>query len=329
MKKLIAIMVLIVSVTTCGKDTTKTEDLIKIGLAANSFSDQWATYVFNTIEKTIKEEYPNVQLTILDAKDDTSIQLSQIETFITTGNDAIILYAVDRSSIGNMGRIAKEAGIIVTAVNRVPESKDIKYIDLYTGIEERQAGIAAGKQLITDLTAAGRINEEMEIGNIQGVLGQEAAVERSSGFKEALMPYPNLKITKDGTARWERGLAITLMENWVQADVNNKLKVVFANNDEMAVGASLAAKQAGREDIWIYGVDASPAGVAAVGEGIMATIEQDPVAMGRSAVEITMRKLQGDLMDDLVDGKFAYIPLNTVTIDNKEEFIEKNKLLTK
>lgn len=325
MKKLsiIILSLLFITITACSdKKDEKSGETIKIGLAAHSYSDQWATYVFSAIEAAVKE-YPNVELTILDAKDDTGIQLSQIETLITTGHDAIILYAVDRASIGNMGRIAKEAGVIVTAVNRVPEDQHLEYIDLYVGIDEKEAGIAAGKQFLADLEAEGRLNEEMKIGNIQGILGQEAAVARSAGFAETIAGYPNLKITHDGTARWERGLAVNLVENWLQADVDDEIKAIFANNDEMAVGAILAINQSGRDDIKVYGIDASPAGVNAIGNGLNATIEQDPIGMGRAAVDITLRKLRGEPLDDLVDGKFNYIPLNTVTTKNKEEFLKK------
>ncbi|MGL5956973.1 MAG: substrate-binding domain-containing protein, partial [Brevinema sp.] len=180
-----------------------------------------------------------------------------------------------------------------------------------------------GKQFLTDLEKQGRLNENIEVAILQGIIGQEATIARSEGFKEIIAPYSNITIIREGTGRWERGLAVSIMENWIQADTQSKLKVVFANNDEMAIGASLAAQQANRNDILIYGVDASPAGVAALGNGLQATVEQDPVAMGRSAIEITMRKLIGDNMDDLVNNKYKYIPLNTVTLDNKAEFLEK------
>lgn len=322
MKKMLLIVAMVLATFACTKEEAPKEKTIKIGLAAHSYSDQWATYVFRAIEAAVKE-YPNVELTILDAKDDTGIQLSQIETLITTGHDAIILYAVDRASIGNMARIAKEAGVIVTAVNRIPEEQHLEYIDLYVGIDEKEAGIAAGKQFLADLEEEGRLNEEMKIGNIQGILGQEASVARSAGFAETIADYPNLKITHDGIARWERGLAVSLVENWLQADLDDEIKAIFANNDEMAVGAILAIQQSGRDDIKVYGVDASPAGVDAIGNGLNATIEQDPVGMGRAAVDVTLRKLRGEPLDDLVDGKFNYIPLNTVTTKNKEEFLKK------
>ncbi|MGL5956876.1 MAG: substrate-binding domain-containing protein, partial [Brevinema sp.] len=185
MKNIISLMIILVAVS-CG-NKTKTEDTIKIGLSANSFSDQWATYVFNTIEK-VSKEYPNVELTILDAKDDSATQLSQVENLITTGHDAIILYAVDRASIGNIGRLAKEAGVLVTAVNRAPEPQHVQYIDLYTGIDEKKAGEAVGKQFLTDLEKQGRLNENIEVAILQGIIGQEATIARSEGFKEIIAP---------------------------------------------------------------------------------------------------------------------------------------------
>ncbi len=308
----------------CSGSKSKADGEVKIGLATISLADQWGSYLYNSIEKEVKSR-DNASITILDAQEDAATQISQVENLITTGHDAILVMVVDRGSIENMSRLAREAGVVLTLINRAPEEKDIDKIDLYVGIDEKEAGRVAARQLVNDLEARGQLNDDIEIGLVRGIFGHDAEINRSAGFIEYLSAYPNLKITREGTGRWERGLAMTLVENWMQADKTRKMKVIFAHNDEMAVGASLAAKQSGRDDILIYGVDASPDGVAAVGNGIMATVEQDPIAMGEQALDGTLRILKGQTVPNLVDDKYIFIPLNTVTIDNKADFEAKSE----
>ena len=320
MKYLLTIF-LALSIAACGNPKAKNEK-IKIGVLAHTFADQQASYLYGAIEDSAKL-YDDLELTILDAKDDAGIQLSQMETLITTGHDGVIVYSVERPSFGIMAQTAKDAGLIVTAVNRLPALVDIKNMDLYVGIDERQAGVLSANKFLDDLKKEGRLKEEMEVVIFLGILGADATVERTAGFKETIAPYPNIKVTREGTGRWERGLAVTLMENWLQADVNNKIKAVFGNNDEMAIGGSLAAKQFGRTDIKFYGVDAIPAGIDAIGNGLEATVQQDSFAMGKDVLDITYKRIKGEEIANLVDGKFYYVPLNLIDINNKKEYQEK------
>lgn len=323
MKKimLMVIGVMMVMVFSCAKESGGDEK-IKIGVLAHTFADQQATYLYGAIEDAAAN-YPDLELTILDAKEDAATQLSQVESLITTGHDAIIIYSVDRASFGTMGSVAQEAGVIVTAVNRLPLPEHQENMDIYVGIEERQAGILAAEKFLSDLEAEGRLNENMEVAIFLGILGADATIERTAGFKDTIAKYPNIKITKEGTGRWNRGEAVTLMENWLQADVDNKIKAVFGNNDEMAIGGSLAAQQFGRGDIKFYGVDAIPAAVDAIGNGLEATVQQDSFAMGKAVLDVTYKKVKGEDIPNLVDGKIYFVPLNLVDINNKKEFQDK------
>lgn len=320
-KMLVAFTIIMVMVTSCAGEK-ETGEKIKIGVLAHTFADQQATYLYGAIEDAAVN-YPDLELTILDAKEDAATQLSQVESLITTGHDAVIIYSVDRASFGSMASVAKDAGVIVTAVNRLPLPEHQDNMDIYVGIEERQAGILAAEKFLADLEAEGRLDEEMEVAILLGILGADATIERTAGFKDTIAAYPNIKVTKEGTGRWNRGEAVTLMENWLQADVDNKIKAVFGNNDEMAIGGSLAAQQFGRSDIKFYGVDAIPAAIDAIGNGLEATVQQDSFAMGKAVLDITYKKIKGEDIPNLVDGKTYFVPLNLVDISNKKEFQEK------
>ncbi|MGL5722370.1 MAG: substrate-binding domain-containing protein [Brevinema sp.] len=306
----------------CGKAASG--DKIKIGVTTWDYADQWASYLFDAIRDEAAKN-PNVELTVLDAKGDSGVQLSQVENFVTTGMDAIIILPTDRSSFGNAAKVAKDAGIPVAVANRLPLEKDFPLMDVYVGIVEKEAGVLGAKHFISNLQAEGRINEDMEIGILWGPPGLDAVTARTDGVKETLAEYPNLRVTREQTARWDRGPAVTIVENWLQADTGNKIKAIFANNDEMAIGASLAIRQSRRanDDIRIYGIDAIPAGIDAIGNGLTATVEQDPVAMGSAVFKAAYQLAQKEPLTGLVDGKYVWIDLNLIDASNKEAHLEK------
>lgn len=297
---------------------------IKIGVTTWDYADQWASYLFDAI-RAEAAKMPDVELTVLDAKGDSAVQLSQVENFVSSKMSSIIILPTDRASFGNAAKVAKDAGIPVAVANRLPLEKDFGLMDVYVGIDEKEAGVLGAKQFLAELEAEGRINEPMEIGILWGPPGLDAVTARTDGVKETLAPYPNLKVTREQTARWDRGPAVTVVENWLQADTSKKMKAIFGNNDEMAIGAILAIKNSKRDlkEIKVYGIDAIPAGLEAVGNGLQATVEQDPVAMGSAVFKAAYNLAKKQPLEGLKDNKFMWIPLNIITPANKEAHMKK------
>jgi len=152
---------------------------------------------------------------------------------------------------------------------------------------------------------------------MQGFMGQTAQIDRERGAQEVLARYPQLKLLAVQTAEWDRAKAVTLMENWIQS-YGDQIDAVFAQNDEMGMGALLALEQAGIKDqVVVTSVDAIADALEAVRAGRLdATVFQDARKQGSTAVQTAC---------DIVSGKpveaEVYIPFQLVTRDNVEQYL--------
>jgi ribose transport system substrate-binding protein len=155
------------------------------------------------------------------------------------------------------------------------------------------------------------------VAQLEGIAGTSAAQDRGQGFQEALDQAAGIELVATQTANFDRDEGFTVAQNIFQA--NPDLNGVFAQNDEMALGAVEAAREAGTlEDLVIVGFDAIEDALAAIQDGDMeGTIAQQPEEMGRLSVEAAA---------DIAAGQQAepetLIEVLLVTPDNVEEFIQ-------
>jgi inositol transport system substrate-binding protein len=151
---------------------------------------------------------------------------------------------------------------------------------------------------------------------MQGFLGQAAQIKRDQGAREVLARYPGLKLLAGQTAEWDRAKAMTLMENWIQA-YGPSLNAVFAQNDEMGLGAVLALEHAKIKDkVIVVSVDAIADALQAVKDGrLEATVFQDAQGQGGTAVEIAFKIARGEPYR-----KEVLIPFLLVTKENVGQF---------
>jgi inositol transport system substrate-binding protein len=151
---------------------------------------------------------------------------------------------------------------------------------------------------------------------MHGYMGQAAQIKREQGAREVLAKNPGLTLLADQTAEWDRARAITLMENWIQS-FGGRLQAVFAQNDEMAMGAVLALEQAKMKDkVIVVGVDAIADAVQAVKDGRLdATVFQDARGQGATAVANAVRIVRKEPFE-----KEVLIPFQLVTKENIARF---------
>jgi len=152
---------------------------------------------------------------------------------------------------------------------------------------------------------------------MHGYMGQAAQIKRDAGAREVLSKHPELKLLAAQTAEWDRAKAVTLMENWLQAH-GGAIDAVFAQNDEMAMGALLAVERAKKkEGIIVVGVDAIADALQAVRDGRLdATVFQDGARQGGGAVEVAAKLIRKEQVE-----KETYIPFRLVTRENVGEFV--------
>ncbi len=281
---------------------------LHIGIAAASFDDKWMSYMHEGFE--VAAEDADVRITMVDGRNDSSIQQGQIDTFITQGVDAIILVPIQVQSMAPILDEAEAAGIPVVAVNRLPAEPELNRLATFVGSNEEFAGRVQGEAI------AEMLGGEGDVVIIWGEIGHPAQIGRTKGTKEILDQYPGINVVREDTSVWQRANALSLMENWIQAGFN--IDAVIANNDESAIGAAMALEQVGMlEDVFIAGVDATPDALQFMKEGkIDVTVFQDAYGQGYACIDAAIKAVNGEELPQITD-----IPFLPVMPDQVDEFL--------
>jgi sugar ABC superfamily ATP binding cassette transporter, substrate-binding protein len=249
-----------------------------------------------------KAKADGIEVEFLDAKNDGNMQIDQLNEAIGKGAGAIILLAVDGSSIVKTIEKANDAGIPIITVNRSVGGG--KVLRAYS--DDVEAGRMQGEYMAANLPPNAKIVY------LQGDGTQDSAVGRWEGFKAACLDKrPDIQLLSFVDAGWSKAEALKTMMLWM--NMFPEINGVVAGNDEMALGAVAALKGAGRlEGCLISGVDATSAGLAAVEAGEMSqTIKQDAKAQGESALTLA----EGFLKGNPPSGDLA-IPFTSITAEN-------------
>jgi len=146
---------------------------------------------------------------------------------------------------------------------------------------------------------------------LQGIAGTSAARDRGTGFDTTMASeFPDIQIIARQTADFDRAKGLSVFENILTAQP--MINGVFAQNDEMVLGAIQAAEAAKRTGITFVGYDAVDDAIKAIKDGkLAATVQQQPAVMGKLGVETAVNILNGQTVD-----KFIPVPLNLVTKEN-------------
>ena len=285
-------------------DTAGTAKKITIG-ATFPVLDAFLQKVADGMQK--EADAQGATLTIVAADNKVDTQLSQVENFVSQGVDAILVVAVDTSAAGPMTDAAKAANVPIVYVNRNPSQAGVPYVG--------SNSLVSGQLEMAQL--AKLANNKGDVVVMEGEVTNEAALDRTKGCNEEAAKA-GMKVVKTGTANWDRAQGQKLMENWIQS--GTKFDVVCANNDEMALGAILALKAAGKKlgagGILVGGVDATADALASLKAGELATtVFQDASGQGGGGVTAAISLINGESVPDYVD-----VPYQLVTLDNIADF---------
>lgn len=263
-----------------------------------------------TLQRGIEDKCAEMGIEVIcvDPEMDANKQISQVESFIAQGVDAIIMDPVDADASSPAVTKAQEAGIPIINVNSVTNTLP----DAFVGSRDEESSEIAIDYIAERLEGAGNL------AMIHGNPGQSAEVKRSDGAYAQLENYADITLLVEQSAHWSREEAMALTENWIQS-YGDELNAIFAQNDEMVMGALKAAENNGvKEDIVIVGVDAIPDALQAIKDGRLdATVFQDAYAQAQMAVELAYNIVNGQTVE-----KETYIPFQLVTIDNVDQFIQ-------
>ncbi|MGY0219427.1 sugar ABC transporter substrate-binding protein [Endozoicomonadaceae bacterium StTr2] len=280
----------------------------KIAVSMSYFDDNFLTMLRQSMAKSAAEK-PDVSIQFEDAQGDIGRQLNQVQNFVAQDVDAIIINATDTAATARMTKLAKKAGIPLVYVNKKPD-QELPSGVVYVGSDEVVAGRLQGEQLAKSLNGKGNVAIML------GELSSSGTRGRTQGVKEVLANYPDIKIVEEQTANFQRSEAIDLMNNWIVSGI--KIDAIAANNDEMALGALLAMRQAGisPKDIVVGGVDATSDALSSMAAKELAvTVFQNAAAQGEGAVTAALSLAKGEQVDGTV-----WVPFELVMLDNMHQY---------
>jgi inositol transport system substrate-binding protein len=290
----------------------------QIGVSVARFDDNGLTVMRNGMtehEKTLD----GVSLQIEDATDDVAKQLDQINNFIASGVDAIIVNAVDTNATEAMSKAAADANVPLVYVNRQPINMDtLPEGQAFVASNEIESGTLAAFRMCQDLRAQGK-SAGARAYMLMGQLSNQAAVQRSKDFEDVIgMDMCNfITLIDKQTAEWSRDKAQDLMTNWISS--GEEFHAVFGNNDEMAIGAIQAMKASGisMDDVVVGGVDATQDALVAMKAGDLdVTVFQDLAGQGAGSIDTALKLAKGEEVE-----KTVFIPFKLVTPENIDDFL--------
>ena len=287
---------------------------IVVGVSMYSLADKYPTYLQDSMDKFVTSQ-SNLKFKYADANGDPAKMLNDVENFIDSKVDALIIMPTDQKIVKAIGLKARKAKIPLIVVTVKPNEEDMQYVASYVGSEEIKSGEMQGKFIVNSLNG-----KPAKAIILLGPLGLEAQIKRTEGNKKIFAQHPEIKVVAEQEAKWDRAKGMEVAENLLSA--HRDANVILSNNDEMAIGALLAAKKLGfkDEDMLIVGIDATPDALAYLGNGLDATVYQSASGQGRLSAEMAYKAVLGEEIP-----KYNWIPFELVTPEMKEQYINKYK----
>ncbi|MCE9678515.1 ABC transporter substrate-binding protein [Shewanella sp. AS1] len=260
-----------------------------VGFSQVGSESGWRTSFSEAVKDEAKAR--NIDLKFSDAQQKQENQIKAVRSFIAQGVDAIIIAPVVETGWAPVLREAKRARIPVVIVDRNVKVNDDLYVTRIAS-DFKEEGVKIANWLMNETQGNCRIAE------IQGTVGATASIDRAAGFNEVIAKYPNAKIVRSQTGEFTRAKGKEVMESFLKAQsANEPFCAIWAHNDEMALGAIQAVKEAGikpGKDILIVSVDGVPDYFKAMAEGdANATVELSPY-LGAPAFDVIDKYLGGD-----------------------------------
>jgi len=226
---------------------------IVLGFSQIGAESEWRTANSESIKSSAKEA--GIELKFADAQQKQENQIKAIRSFIAQKVDVIAFSPVVESGWGAVLREAKAAKIPVILTDRAVNEKDESLWVSFMGSDFVEEGRKAGRWLVEKMKDQ---KGEVNIVELQGTVGSAPAIDRKKGFEEIIKADPKFKIIRSQTGDFTRAKGKEVMEAFLKAE-GKKINVLYAHNDDMAIGAIQAIEEAGMKpakDIVIISIDA-------------------------------------------------------------------------
>ena len=250
---------------------------LTVGFSQIGSESGWRAAETTVTQNQAKER--GIDLKFADAQQKQENQIKAVRGFIAQGVDAILIAPVVATGWDDVLKEAKEADIPVILLDRQIEAPDSLYLTAVTS-DQVHEGKVAGDWLVKDVGA-----KPCKVVELQGTTGSSPAINRKKGFEQAIAGHSNITIARSQTGDFTRTKGKEVMESFIKAEGGGKdICAVYAHNDDMAVGAIQAIKEAGLKpgtDIKVVSIDAVPDIFLAMAAGeANATVELTPNMAG-------------------------------------------------
>ncbi|WP_418146131.1 ribose ABC transporter substrate-binding protein RbsB [Actinobacillus pleuropneumoniae] len=225
------------------------------------------------------------KLVVLDSQNDPAKELANVEDLTVRGAKVLLINPTDSEAVGNAVAIANKKNIPVITLDRGANKGEV--------VSHIASDNVAGGKMAGDFIAE-KVGKNAKVIQLEGIAGTSAARERGEGFKQAVAAN-QFEVLASQPADFDRTKGLNVTENLLAS--HGAAKAVFAQNDEMALGALRAIKAAGK-DIIVVGFDGTDDAVKAVKGGkLAATIAQQPDKIGELGVETADKLLKGEKVE--------------------------------
>lgn len=305
---LLAVAGSVVGAAACSGGTTSgggSSDAPKVTLLLSTLNNPFFVDVRDGAQAAAKAA--GITLEVSDAQNDSATQANQAANAQSAGAKVVIINPVDSKAAGPAVAPLISAKVPVIALDRaVDGAKVTAFI--------ASDNVAGGSQAAEALAKA--LGEKGDVIVLQGVPGTSASNDRGKGFEQKIASYSGIKVVAKQTANFDRAQALDVATNLMQA--NPSVVGIFAENDEMALGAIQALGARAGKEVKVFGFDGTDDGLKAIKAGTLAgTIAQQPKELGKKAVEFAAKAAKGESVEAL-----APVPVTTITSANVGDFLK-------
>ncbi|MEQ6887788.1 ribose ABC transporter substrate-binding protein RbsB [Halomonas sp. CS7] len=278
-----------------------------LGTAQNAMADRIALVIstlnnpfFVTLQEGAQAQAEALghELIVLDSSNDAARELSNVEDALSRDIDVLLINPTDSDAVVSGVRTANARNVPVITLDRSANGGNVVS---HIASDNVAGGEMAGEFIIEQLGGEGQVVQ------LEGVPGASATRNRGEGFMNAIEMMDSIELVATQPANFNRSEGLNVMENLLQA--HQGIDAVFAQNDEMALGAQRALQASGLDDVVLVGFDGTDDGIQAVNDGKMsATIAQQPARIGEFGVTAADRLLKSESVEANVP-----VPLQLVT----------------
>ncbi|HAT31155.1 MAG TPA: LacI family transcriptional regulator [Janthinobacterium sp.] len=286
-KKILFLMLLVAGAVASAHAADKK---MVLGFAQVGAESEWRTANTQSIKSTAQKE--GVTLKFSDAQQKQENQIKAIRSYIAQKVDVIAFSPVVESGWDTVLKEAKAAKIPVILTDRGVDSKDDSLYVTMIGSDFTEEGRKAGRWLVEKYKGS---TAPVNIVELQGTVGSAPAIDRKKGFEEIISKQANFKIVRSQTGDFTRTKGKEVMEAFLKAE-GKSINVLYAHNDDMAIGAIQAIEEAGlkpAKDIVVVSIDGVKGAFEAMIAGkLNVTIECSPL-LGPQLISVARDVLAG------------------------------------